>query len=163
STITQVVAPGEWFVIQQPNPFNAFLGGGLNNLGGVGAIGGPQLGNIGQPPPNPNVPGEGGDPRDLNTISFFPPAMALIIRAPSRLHTSFTGGLIGGKQKRVEAARIDAKERGLLAINADDRNGEVAGENDQIDPKERKKIELAKHLAKELDPSKIWQDVFDKE
>jgi hypothetical protein len=36
----------------RPEPFNQFLGGGLNNfMGGVGVIGGQALGNIGQPPP----------------------------------------------------------------------------------------------------------------
>ncbi|HMF19401.1 MAG TPA: tetratricopeptide repeat protein, partial [Gemmataceae bacterium] len=86
------------------------------------------------------------------------------IRAPSRVHTSFTGGLIGGKQKRVEMARAEAKERGLLAIGADDNKKKgIAGEGDDLDPKERKRIELAKRLAKELDASKIWQDVLEKE
>jgi tetratricopeptide (TPR) repeat protein len=159
-TITQVVAPGEWFVIQQPNPFGGFLGGGMAWLG-VGPLGGaPQLGQIGQPPPPPNS-GETGDPRDMNTIDFFPPAMALIIRAPSRVHTSFTGGLIGGKQKRVEMARIEAKERGLLAINPDEKNLKIAPDGDEVDPK---KIQLARlKAAKDLDASKIWQDVLEKE
>jgi tetratricopeptide (TPR) repeat protein len=159
-TITQIVAPGEWFVTPQPNPFNAFLGGGLNNMGGVGPLGGPQLGNIGNPPPPPNS-GQEGDPRDMNTISFFPPAMALIIRAPSRVHTSFTGGLIGGKQKRIEAARMDAKERGLIIANdLGKKDGQIAGQNDEA---KQKRIQLAKLAAKELDATKIWQDVLEKE
>ena len=36
------------------------------------------------------------DPKTANTIGYFAPAMALIVRAPSRMHTSITGGIIGG-------------------------------------------------------------------
>src|SRR5260370_33015448 len=41
-TITQGVAPSEWFVTHQPQPFNALPGGGLHNLCARGPRAGPQ-------------------------------------------------------------------------------------------------------------------------
>jgi hypothetical protein len=159
STITQVVAPGEWFVTQQPQPFNTFLGGGLNNFGGVGMIGGPQLGNLGQPPPPPQSEGGPANAMDANTIQFFPPALALIVRAPSRVHTSLTGGMIGGKAKRIEAAAV-ARDRGMALVRAGNnkKGAAVAGVEDaNKDPNAL----FAK--VKDLDPTKIWQDALEKE
>ncbi len=158
STITKVVAPGEWFITQQPQPFNTFLGGGLNNLGGVGAIGGPQLGQMGQPPPLPLPEGGPANIQDANTIEFFPPALALLIRAPARVHTSFTGGLIGGRPKRnIEAARLDAENRGLDLVRAGNKNGNVGGvidENKVLAAKGKK----FKVPVEDLDATKIWQE-----
>jgi tetratricopeptide (TPR) repeat protein len=152
ATITQVVAPGEWFVTQQPEPFNQFLGGGLNNfMGGVGVIGGQALGNIGQPPP---PQGTLLDPTQANTIQFFPPALALIVRAPSRIHTDFTGGLIGAKQKRVEAM-MDARD-GLEAIRP--------MSTGQINNARQARAAKAKQVAAaQADPTKVWQQALVKE
>ena len=44
-----------------------------------------------------------------NAFDFFPPALALIIKAPSRIHTSVTGGVIGGKYTKKEAAILEAE------------------------------------------------------
>jgi len=153
STITQIVAPNEWFVTRQPEPFNQFLGGGLNNFaGGVGAIGGQALGNIGNPPPA--LPqGAPLDPSQANTISFFPSALALIVRAPSRIHTDFTGGLIGAKQKRVEAM-MDARDRGLQPVPR-----LSPGELDRS-----RKAGKARQIASaETDPTKVWQQALARE
>src|SRR5260370_30105039 len=47
-----------------------------------------------------------------------PTAMAMTIRALLRVHTSIPGGLIGGgKRQRLEMAKIDARERGLLGMD----------------------------------------------
>jgi len=162
NTITKVVAPGEWFVTTQPQPFNQFLGGGLNNMGGVGPIGGMQLGNMGQPPPLPLPEGGPANIQDANTIDFFPPALALIVRAPSRVHTSFTGGLIGGRPKRpIEGAvRID-NPRGLDVIAANPKNkGGVGGVTDK-NPDDKVLIAKGgkgKRPIENLDASKIWQE-----
>jgi tetratricopeptide (TPR) repeat protein len=157
-TITQVVAPGEWFQITQPQPFNVFLGGGMNNFGN-GMIGGQQLGQIGQPPPPPVAEGGPADPREANTISFFPSALALIVRAPSRVHTSYLGGLIGGKQKRIEAAAWldEQQKRGLDVIRP---GGGVAGVQDNNPDPKKGQLAKGKVPAKELDPTKIWQDAL---
>jgi tetratricopeptide (TPR) repeat protein len=162
-TITQVVAPNEWFVQQQPQPFNQFLGGGLNNfMGGVGVIGGQALGNIGNPVAN--LPqGAPVDPSQANTIQFFPPSLALIVRAPSRIHVNY-GGLIGGKQKRVEAA-MDARDRGLDLI-APISPGELrARRNKAAAAAQPKKAAAAKAAtaAPGPDPATVWQNILDKE
>jgi len=151
ATITQVVAPNEWFVTQQSEPFNQFLGGGLNNfMGGVGVIGGQALGNMAQPPQN--LPqGAPLDPSQANTIQFFPPSLALIVRAPSRIHTDYAGGLIGAKQKRVEAM-MDARERGLVPL-------ERMSPGDISNARKAK----SKKVAADADPTKVWQTALAKE
>jgi len=73
--------------------FGGFPGGGATGLPGhvrddriVGMLGGNGMIGAGGPPdPNVNV-----DPQTSNSIDFFPPAIALIVRAPSRVHTSIT-------------------------------------------------------------------------
>jgi tetratricopeptide (TPR) repeat protein len=154
-TITQVVAPNEWFVKQQPQPFNQFLGGGLNNfMGGVGVIGGQALGNIGNPP-QPQVQGQPLDPSQANTIQFFPPTLALIVRGPARYHFELEGGLIGGKQKRVEAFN-DARNRGLEMI-APVSPGEIRERRNKQAPVQKKVA------AAEPDASTVWQEILARE
>lgn len=85
------------------------MGGQFGNIGGM-------FGMMGGGPP-PVAVSEGGpaDIREANTIEFFPPALTLIVRGTLRIHTSLTGGIIGGKQKRVEGAVLDGG-RGLDVI-----------------------------------------------
>ena len=95
--ITQVVAPGEWFVApQQDNraassPIPAASGGFGHDRHGR------HDGHGRRAPPPPVAQGGPADIQKANTIQFFPPALAIIVRAPSRIHTSITGGIIGGK------------------------------------------------------------------
>ena len=55
------------------------------------------------------APGTQGGPADLqnsNTIDFFPPALALTIRAPSQVHTSISGDIIGGKNSKKDESAL---------------------------------------------------------
>jgi tetratricopeptide (TPR) repeat protein len=86
------------------------------------------------------------------TISFFPSALALVVRAPTRVHTDFTGGLLGGKQKRVEGM-ADARNRDLEPIR-------------RLSPgdiERARKAAKAKQTAAATDPQKIWQQALAKE
>ncbi|MBM4069723.1 MAG: hypothetical protein FJ271_12345 [Planctomycetes bacterium] len=56
-----------------------------------------------------------------NGIEFFPPALGLIVRAPNRIHTSFTGGLIGGRYRRPPHARKVAEPYQMLMSGFYDR------------------------------------------
>jgi len=59
-----------------------------------------------------------------HTFGFFPPALALDVKAPSRIHRSSTeGDEIGGK-KRGETAIMEGKDRGLLATNGEGREAD---------------------------------------
>ena len=69
---------------------------------------------FGGTPPLPQPEGGPANIQQANTIEFFPPALALIVRAPSRIHTSLTGGVIGGKVKRVEAAMLNGGDDGKI-------------------------------------------------
>ncbi len=155
--ITRVVAPGEWFITQQPQPLAPML---FPGLGMVGALGGGQgmLGMVGAgPPPAPVAEGGPADIQQANTIEFFPPALALIVRAPSRIHTSITGGIIGGKVKRADAAAF-----------LDRRGGEAIAKAapGKVNPAP---VQVAKAPGKvpakqeEIDPAKVWQEALAKE
>ena len=52
---------------------------------------------------------------ELNSIGLYPPALALIVRKPGRPNTSITGGIIGGKARRVDATSFDDLRRMELA------------------------------------------------
>src|SRR6185369_301429 len=145
----------------QQNMMNPFFGNMFGMFGMMG-MGMNQFGNMGGnfgmmgagAPPVPVAQGGPADIQTANTIEFFPPAMALIIRAPSRIHTSITGGIIGGKSKRIEAGAMIELERkgGVLAqLNKKLPNIKVApaqgGDPDGL--------QFAKN-GEDLDPTKIW-------
>src|SRR5205807_2192008 len=104
------------------------------------------------------------DIQQANTIEFFPPALAIIVRGTSRIHTSLTGGIIGGKPVRAEAAAmLDAERKGLDRVGRDGRiivanAGGGAGNKNQ--PKVIK-VDLKK-APEELDPTKVWNEAIGK-
>ena len=178
SVITKVVAPGEWFITKQPNPFqqnifNPFMGLGMGGMFGMvgnqfGMGGGNVFGMMGAgPPPTPISEGGPADIQQANTIEFFPPALAIIVRAPSRIHTSIYGGIIGGKQKRIEAAMLDAQEKGFDAVKG---KGKIqvanAGGGDDSKNKNKNQPKVVKLDPKkspeELDPTKVWNEALAK-
>jgi tetratricopeptide (TPR) repeat protein len=102
-----------------------------------------------------------------HTIEFFPPALALIIRAPSRVHTSFTGGIIGGKMARMEAAKLDAQERGLQFVagpkGPKDQPQVAVNNPPRVDPNAPKVGNVkSKDDLKDLDPTKVWNEALAK-
>jgi hypothetical protein len=159
--ITSIVAPGEWFKspaqIAAENMqggfggFNGFNGMGAGMMGGMPGMGGmnmmgmnpaamgggmnPGLQNFNQGPPLLPQQGQAADIRNANTIQFFAPALALIVRAPTRIHYKATGGVIG--PKKTEAADKEAAlgGRGNDLAKAGGIGGKlkVAGREDQDD------------------------------
>lgn len=178
--VTRVVDPGNWFYVQQAQPFNpSSIGGGAggfgNPFGGGGLGGGAGFGAGGpaQPPPTPQSQGGPGNIQDSNTIDFFPPALALIVRAPSRIHTSISGGVIGGKYTKAEIVRLEAERRNLdvVAKGGVIRPGAAApavananknknNNNVLAQAKDLPKLDPAK--VKEFDPTVIWEKEFAK-
>ena len=105
--ITRIVDPGNW---NKPPVLQPFAG-----MGGFGFAGaGDRHGRHGRhdghghgwrwAPQDPTVVPP--DPQTSNSIDFFPPALALIIRAPSRMHSSIEGGIVGGRSKLKEGAAL---------------------------------------------------------
>jgi len=135
--IQQVVAPGEWGAMRcQTQPFG-MPGMFPNNPGGM--------------PPVPTAQGgPAADIRNSNTIGFYAPSLALVVRGTSQIHTKY-GGLLGGTPKtKLEPlapeeviAKPDPKGKDKFANNADPKKMQVAGDKDL-----------------ELDPRKIWQDAL---
>jgi hypothetical protein len=91
------------------------------------------------------------DPRQMNTIQFFAPALALIVRAPSKIHYKADGGIFGRETKK--------KKEGVgaipgLGLNDNDKGGaQFAGNND---PKNKGGVAGVKD--EDLDPKKIWEE-----
>ena len=167
--------PGNWFYTIQQNPFQPMMMGfmgfggmfmGMGNFMGMFMMGNPfMMGGMmmnpfmmmmmmqGQQPPPP----EEGGPASLltsNTIEFFPPALALIIRAPSRVHHSSFGGIVGGKVTKKEAnvwAEMTGKD--LIARAGDKPNvgGNPGGNQVAKNDKKPKWVD-------DIDASKVWED-----
>ena len=128
--ITQVVAAGEW------------------NLRGIGGFTQGQLAN--QFDPNSLEASSAVDARTLNSIGYYPPARALIIRGSHRYHSSPSFNL-----KRGEV--MAAGGPGLP------RNGQFAG-NDAVGNKpksdETKAVAMALAKSGNKDPEKLWNLAF---
>jgi tetratricopeptide (TPR) repeat protein len=154
--ITRIVDPGNWNQPPQLTPF-MMMGGfpGPGMIGMLGMVGMMGMGMIGAgPPPDPNI---NVDPQTSNSIDFFPPALAIIVRAPSRIHTSITGGIIGGKGKRLEpAAMLEIERKGLAQFQKDNPGIKIA----QKDLDKANQV-LAKK-REEIDPAKVWNETMAK-
>src|SRR5205085_358807 len=91
--IQQVVAPGEWGAQRcQTQPF-----------GGMGGFPNPPAG---LPPLDPKLGGPATDIRNTNTIGFYAPALALVVRGTARVHTKF-GGILGGQTEKKDALGME--------------------------------------------------------
>jgi hypothetical protein len=97
------------------------------------------------------------NPELLNSVGYYPPSRALVVKGTSRFHTG-VGGAISGV--RPGMAALDRKDRDALA---------KANEQQEKERKNDLK-QLADRVAKndknndkaELDPKKIWQDALAK-
>jgi tetratricopeptide (TPR) repeat protein len=135
--IQQLVAPGEWGPqrCRTMQPFFGLPGGALGVPGGT---------LPGGPPPPTEEGGPAADIRNSNTIGFYAPSLALVVRGTSRIHNNLLGGLVTSKTK--EAAQEVGARPGLVALNGKKgRVAEVAG---------------AAGEDKDLDPRKVWQDAL---
>jgi tetratricopeptide (TPR) repeat protein len=127
-TIMQVVAPGEW------KPLLGF------NMPG------------GQAPPagaaDPEQPIL--DPPLLNSLSYFPPARALVVRATSRIHTRI-GGILA-RPGNIPPAALGPRDRpDMFAITPRDPNRQ---------PAVAKNPEAQQPKGPPPDPRKVWQDAL---
>src|SRR5262249_52953639 len=106
---------------------------------------------------------EGGpapDIRNANTIGFYAPALALVVRGTSRVHTN-PFGLMGGK-KADAAAAVGADRPDLVAVKPAKKGGfaeAAAAAGEDRDPAKRKSP-AAKPAAPDLDPRQVWQDAL---
>jgi hypothetical protein len=127
-----------------------------NQFGNVGGqmfgMGGGQMGMMGAGAPStPMLEGANADIQTANTIEFFPPALAIIVRQPSRIRTSFGGEILGGKLMRLESAvwvlLAQVPQRGLDTPPQVNRHQKIV------------KVNLTKEPT-ELEQAKIWKEVF---
>jgi hypothetical protein len=179
NVITKTVDPKWWFVPPPPQPINQFLGGAL----GLPAVNFGNQGMQGGAGPTPPPFGQGGPPPDLelaNTIEFFPPALALIVRGQARIHTSITGGIIGGKRPKVAEGIVRNDGDGRIFVRGPNQGGNnQAGNNAQqlvragnsggnkTTQGATNKILVAQagpngKKGEELDPTKVWHEVLAK-
>jgi len=137
--IVKVVAPGEWQT----------LGADPAQLG---APGGPPLG-LGGPDPlalDPVVPRE-----LLNSLDYYGPARALIVRGSSRLHANLEGGLLGPRPGAPPAlmAAPGVRNDGALVIRPGAKNDPVA----KAPPKDDRPA-----MVRQVNSKKEWQTAVDK-
>jgi tetratricopeptide (TPR) repeat protein len=172
--ITNIVAPGEWY--KTPAQLAAeqaaaipgfgfggpgfmgvgFMGAGFMGAGFMGAgfmgAGFMGVGIMGaQGPPLPVQQGGPANIAEANTLQFFAPALALIVRGTTRLHYKSTGGVIGPKAKKVEQSALQGEERFLAQGPKNGGKVKVAGAEDGNDP-----AALAKKGI-DLDPRTVWE------
>jgi tetratricopeptide (TPR) repeat protein len=149
--IRQVVAPGQWDVLNCQLQYTGFPGVGIPPAGGPG----------GGPGGTPGFPGQPGaptsDPADqakVNHIAFYPAALALVVQGTATKHHKYGGGIFGGGTKKKEAAasyQERSKDPGVIVIGPKPQGGvDVAGGKDTA----------PKNLPK-LDAKKVWQEALE--
>ncbi len=152
--ITRLVDPGNWNkppsmqMMGVPGMMGPGMAMGVPGALMMGVPGGMMIGG----PPDPTLMQP--DPQTSNSIDFFPQALALIVRAPSRMHTSITGGIVGGRAKRLEAAAF---------LEVDKKGRELAKQDKNPLIRVAAQMELAKNDKKpKLVPDKVWNEAFAK-
>jgi hypothetical protein len=156
--IRQTVAPGEWGAQTCQNPL---LAQAFGMAGGPAPINTPE--SLSQ----------------TNTLGFYPPALALVVRGTSRIHTKLTGGILGGV-KRAEAAAAAAGERanpGDVRVAGDNPRKKITGaigeaeDEPSTEPKKKPSEKTSKaprpgqrcplcgkvHDTSDFDPRTVWQ------
>lgn len=123
--ITEVVARGEWSRAPQV-------------LGGVNA----------QDPAGEAPPGEApSNPVEyLNSLGYYPPARALVVRGTSRFHKTYS-------------SKLNVKPGGAMVMAAPNplNDGRAVAGGQKMQP-----VDVAKLPEKDLNPKQIWQRVMDK-
>jgi tetratricopeptide (TPR) repeat protein len=148
--IRQVVAPGQWDVLNCQLQYTGFPGAGIPPAGAPG----------GGPGGTPGFPGQPGaptiDPADqakVNHIAFYPAALALVVQGTATKHHKYGGGIFGGGTKKKEAAasyQERSKDPGVIVIGPRPDGGvDVAGGKDTA----------PKNVAK-IDPKTVWQEAL---
>jgi tetratricopeptide (TPR) repeat protein len=132
------------------------------------------------PAPGPQNPaGDRGDdqevedvPEKWNSIGYYPPARALVVKGSSRIHTNLGGPLIGrGGPPGMGALERGGKDVVVFQRGVDRKPGDKP--NDLIAAKPRpddKKVQVAANnklkpdgdakAPADLDPKKIWEDAL---
>jgi len=114
----------------------------------------PQFNPITGQPLNPlddeKADGGGGLAGDNNNLGYYPPALALVVKGPSTVHTRasnlvITGAGAGGGDKLVGAGGVG----GRILVNGGKPRIDVAGDKDA-------------RKAKPLDPKEVWEKALAK-
>jgi tetratricopeptide (TPR) repeat protein len=144
------------------------------------------------PPGGINAPeqeeGEDRLPQELlNSVGYYPPARALVVKGSSRIHTNLGGGLLsprGGPPGAPGMGALNPQKDGALVIRPRDRSRDKQDDRANGPPKEQlanakgqgsdkapadggKKLKdamlaMSRGQTKDLDPKKIWQDALAK-
>jgi tetratricopeptide (TPR) repeat protein len=104
----------------------------------------------------------------LNSLGYYPPARALVVKGSSRIHTNVGGGIVskGPGMARLDDPRNDGKLRIVPGEKRDKGDGQFAKKDGKQDKKDgqlklpEKKL-TDEQLAK-LDPAKVWQEALSK-
>lgn len=141
SLITDVIARGEW--ARTPTYIQQQLG--------------QQPGMAGDEGDTPVIPGS-----ELNSLGYYPPARALVVRATSRVHTRLGGGLLNPNRGGGAMGQLPGKDNGDRIV-FEPRANRIEGNKPpeqvaKVDPK--REYENAKPRRKVT--AKDWQEAFAK-
>jgi tetratricopeptide (TPR) repeat protein len=139
--ITEIVAKGEWSINN-----NSVIGGGM-------------MGGDVDPPMDM---GGGLTPEKLNTLGYWPPARALIIRGTSRVHRTNSSKLAPKREMPVNfvprepQAKVAPKNPGNTVVAKADpkKAGPLKADNDP-------RVVAVVEQVKDLDPEKVYQKVLE--
>ena len=115
----------------------------------------------GLPPVDENA--GAGDPNQAGSLGYYPPALALVVKATSRIPTRLGGGLLGPKPPAAQAL-ADRPRDGALVFAPGKKPSRLGGD-DRVATNKTPPKEAAKQPAKnlpDLDAKKIWQDALAK-
>ena len=97
-------------------------------------------------------------PEQLNSLGYFPPALALVVRGSTRYHPNNSFKLKGNPGMVFNPADNPARRDGKLARNGLPKPGIPVGPRADAGPKDKAK-DIAARAGK--DPAKLWNEAFD--
>jgi hypothetical protein len=114
-------------------------------------------------------------PEQLNSLGYYPPSRALVVKGTSRIHTNLGGGLLSGAGVGGRAgAALDQKRDGALVFDPRNKQKSDKGNDQKLaaakERREDKDFKLKDQPPSKddlvamtrLDPKKIWQDALGK-
>ena len=168
--LTRIVDPGNWnapnaasvmaMMPMMPGMMMGFpmMMPGFPGMMAMGML--PGMAMVGAMPP-------GADPNatinpEKNSIDYFAPTQALLVRAPSRIHTSITGGIFGGggAKKAGAAVFLNEEMRDRIFAKFEGKKAPVLKVAAGMEIAKNDKTGINK--GANLDPNKIWHDALAK-
>jgi hypothetical protein len=115
----------------------------------------------------PNQENQPDDPNSDplgNDLGFYPPALALVVKGTSRIHTNSPTLLTAPNANPPGMGRLDngVRDEALVRIDGKQNNTKVAGDVEKQEDKDAKKVVRNKPPMWDADPRTVWQEALAK-